>query len=431
MAPPNKKFRGNNNSPPKELSMVEKQQKKNADSSDPTERVAAILDGTSSTSSMLELVISQIKTRCYRYAAKHNGVIGILEIQAIASSHLVGSAASWLDTFMRPKIEQLFDEEGQMVKAKLPMRPEVFLDALRTEYHEEQSKFGLSLEVGSYFQKNQSFDRYRSGFRTILAKYAQPDTMEQEPFIVKLFRRNTNLEYHPIVANIKTYKDIDEIVPRPEIDAMVQSSAKSFRKPFNNNNYRNNNNNNHNNNNNNNNNNRNRNNNGNRSQSKWCHSCKTKTHWTRECRSKKKGDPKFVLSFSNSTLKFNVNVKGLKVERLWVTLQGMSRQPALLDSACEANFVHTSLVKHLDVHQCSPIAVYSADNSFMATITQYISLIWQEMNMTIKFFLADISKYPVVLGAEISTLFRKYPDNIHVIPMNIDVLTPDQITNQF
>ncbi|RLV90493.1 hypothetical protein JA1_004522 [Spathaspora sp. JA1] len=95
--------------------MIEHQQKKNAESSDPTERAAAILDGTSFTSSMLEFVISQIKTRCYRYAAKHNGMISILEIQAIASSHLVGSAASWLDTFMRTRIEELFVEAGQMV----------------------------------------------------------------------------------------------------------------------------------------------------------------------------------------------------------------------------------------------------------------------------------------------------------------------------
>ncbi|RLV88880.1 hypothetical protein JA1_005439 [Spathaspora sp. JA1] len=395
MSPNNKRFKGNNYQ--QTPSLIEIQKRKNAESTDPTEKIGEVMDGTAATSSLLELVSSQIRSRCLRYAVNHDGKISILEIQAIASSHLVGSAAAWLDGFMRPRIENIFDAERKIIKKNLPMDPEEFLKALHDEYHEEQSKFGLSLEVGTYFQKNQSYDRYRLGFRKILSKYAHADQMEQEAYLVRKFRENCNVEYQPILANVKTFKDIDEIVARPEVEAKVKNEANSFNNQKKNN--RNNNQNNRSNRNNNNNNNR----------------------------SRSREDPKVVLSFSNTSLQKNVNVKGTRVERLWVTLQGISIQPALLDSACEANFVHTSLVKHLDVQECSPIAVYAADNSFMVTINKYISILWLEMNKTIKFYLADISIYPIVLGAEISTLFRHFPDNIQVIPMNINVLTSEQI----
>ncbi|RLV93153.1 hypothetical protein JA1_002665 [Spathaspora sp. JA1] len=104
MSPNNKRFKGNNYQ--QAPSLIEIQKRKNAESTDPTEKVGEVMDGTSATSSLLELVSSQIRSRCLRYAANHDGKISILEIQAIASSHSVWSAATWLGAFMRPRIEK-------------------------------------------------------------------------------------------------------------------------------------------------------------------------------------------------------------------------------------------------------------------------------------------------------------------------------------
>ncbi|RLV95812.1 hypothetical protein JA1_000805 [Spathaspora sp. JA1] len=75
------------------------------------------------------------------------------------------------------------------------MDPEEFLKALHDEYHKEQSKYGLSLEVGTYFQRNQTYDQYRQGSRKILSKYSHADQNEQESYLVRLFRTNCNVEY--------------------------------------------------------------------------------------------------------------------------------------------------------------------------------------------------------------------------------------------
>ncbi|RLV88759.1 hypothetical protein JA1_005453 [Spathaspora sp. JA1] len=202
----------------KSSDLVEKQRKRNSESNDPTVRIGHIIDGTSNTTAYVEQTISQIRTRCVIHAAKNEGKIGVTEIQSIASSHLVGSALAWLDVFMRPYIDNLMDDNGKLTKAHTDFNTQIFLDALRTRFGDKQSKFSLSVEVSKLKQGQNSFSYYRSEFRNILDKFLPADTLEQESYITTLFRQNANVKYQPIVANIKTYNDIDEIVERPELE---------------------------------------------------------------------------------------------------------------------------------------------------------------------------------------------------------------------
>ncbi|EGW33148.1 uncharacterized protein SPAPADRAFT_66146 [Spathaspora passalidarum NRRL Y-27907] len=75
------------------------------------------------------------------------------------------------------------------------------------------------------------------------------------------------------------------------------------------------------------------------------------------------------------------------------------KQPALLDSACEANFIHTDLVPDLKVEKCKLVAIYAANNIFMATVINFVQTKWFDTDTDVKFYVADISDCSIVLGA--------------------------------
>ncbi|EGW33760.1 uncharacterized protein SPAPADRAFT_64989 [Spathaspora passalidarum NRRL Y-27907] len=231
-----KNYQGNNNNRDwsnnysRPLSAVEIQRKKNQESSDISIRYSEIFDGTAKTLKWFEIVCKQIEIKCLRYISQHNLKIEISELNVIAKCHLVDGAGLWLEHFLRPYYKEMTDETGKIIPEKIYMDYNEFIKAFRNEYEDDQVKFELSLEVGTYYQKRQSLNEYRQGFRNILNRYKQEQIEEQENYLVNKFRRNANTEYQPILVSIKTYKDIDNLMEDPEIENRVR---RTYKKPFN------------------------------------------------------------------------------------------------------------------------------------------------------------------------------------------------------
>ncbi|KAI5954743.1 hypothetical protein KGF57_003766 [Candida theae] len=79
----------------------------------------------------------------------------------------------------------------------------------------------------------------------------------------------------------------------------------------------------------------------------------------------------------------------------------------------------------------TPIAMYSLNKQFLGNTTAVVELFWDVLNCNIKLFVAPMLEYPIILGADVSRQFRKFPSKLKVIPPGEDInlvsIDPDNL----
>ena len=128
-------------------------------------------------------------------------------------------------------------------------------------------------------------------------------------------------------------------------------------------------------------------------------------------------DIKRDLSQTNShaqlqIIQINLNASESKVLFIYVQLENINFHKALLDTGSDSNLIHSNLVSNLQTQQIAPMKLSSPDGTFLATVTEKISIFWPAINENVTFIVADFDNFPIILGAEVAKKFLKFPDTI-------------------